>query len=153
MGPRPKSLRAVLDANNDVAALLRQAKEQQRLTARLREMLPPDLAGRLHSARLRGACLVLFAESPAWASRLRFAAPRLQAMLPGVRATRIKTLPPEEEVGRRKTSRHPAVTPLGPQAADHLRTAAAAVSDPELRLALEHLAARSEGAGQTQSLE
>jgi hypothetical protein len=53
--------------------LVRQAEKMDRLTAGLKAGLAPDLAPYLVAANLRqDGTLVLIAESPAWAARLRF---------------------------------------------------------------------------------
>ena len=49
----------------------------RQLEARLRELLPAELANRVKPGQVKGKCLILYTDSPAWAARLRFLAPQL----------------------------------------------------------------------------
>jgi hypothetical protein len=146
---RPTAVQAFLEGPGSLGKLLREADEQQRLTARLRGLLPADLAPHLAAVRVRRGCLVLFADSPAWASRLRYAAPGIRTTLPSIRAIRIRVSPPEPRArhagwgGARRPT-------LSPRVAAQIRAVAAGVSDPSLQQALQRLASHgraAEGAG------
>lgn len=91
-----------------VGALARQAAIAEvragDLALRLRSLLDPALAQALSAAHVRDdGILVLFAQSPAWASRLRFEAPRLldacRAFVPAARGVQVRVTGPENAAG------------------------------------------------------
>jgi predicted nucleic acid-binding Zn ribbon protein len=59
--------------------------------------LPADLAARVRGVVERDGNLVVFAESPAWSARLRFAIaelePHIRAENPAIRSTVVKIMP------------------------------------------------------------
>ncbi len=59
--------------------VIQTAQDMQTLTAALREPLDPELAAGLVAASVRDGELSVLADSPAWASRLRFEADTLLA--------------------------------------------------------------------------
>jgi hypothetical protein len=76
----PKRLDNLLNPNADegLGSIVRRAREMESLVEALRGALPPDDAAGLAGANLRDdGELVVLAESPAWAARLRFAEERL----------------------------------------------------------------------------
>jgi hypothetical protein len=110
---------------------------QSLLLENLLSQLPPDC--RPHCAGLRpdADTLTVFADSPVWATRLRYEVPRILPEL-GFRNLRVRVVPPA-------STAPPAVRkapPLSAAAADLLRETAAGVADPELAAALLRLAAR-----------
>ena len=139
--PRLRGPRNITDCGN-LGALLDRSKILQDLDRQLRQRLPPTLAEQVHLGNVRGERIVFVASSAAWASRLRMEQTtilRLARTL-GVpaRLLTIKvvplTAPPQEPT---------AAAALSAVAAQHLRAAAGALSDPELReqfLALASLA-------------
>ncbi len=138
---RPRGPRNITDCGN-LGALLDRSKILQDLDRQLRQRLPPTLAEQVHLGNVRGERIVFVASSAAWASRLRMEQTtilRLARTL-GVPARMLTikvvplTAPPQEPT---------AGATLSATAARHLRAAAGALSDPELReqfLALASLA-------------
>lgn len=133
LAQRPGPLRAVVD----------HARDLERLTRRLQRAAPEAVRGRWRLARLDPEEIVILAESSAWATRLRFLAPQLQdaaERLGGRRPQRVTVrVAPSAPQPRRLDP----PGPLSEQAAEALRSAAAASTDPRLREALERLAARA----------
>lgn len=65
-------------ADGPLEQLLRRAQMADRLTARLKAALAPDMACHLQAANMRtDGQLVVIADSPAWAARLRYESDRL----------------------------------------------------------------------------
>jgi hypothetical protein len=64
----------------------------------LRDILPAELRGELAGAVARRGTLFIYASSAAWSTRLRYALasvlPQCQARDPGVRALRVRVMPP-----------------------------------------------------------
>lgn len=138
-GPKPVAQCA------PVMALSAQARELDRLDQRLRQSLPPPLNERLRFGGIRRGRAVLLVPSSAWAARVRVAAPRILAALHaiGVQADSIVvkvvvSTPPMADVPV-------ASLPLSTASAQHLRAAAKAVADPELRALFLELASFAEG--------
>ncbi len=141
--PRPLPLHRYLDSSPALAQLARQAIQAQQLLERVRTCLSADLALHLSAARARGNILVLYADSPAWASRIRYITPRIRAELAEYREIRIRIDPMETPVSK----------PVGNQARRVLKNETAAminavasmVADPELCQALKLLASHHDG--------
>jgi hypothetical protein len=55
-----------------VGEIVQKARDAECLTARVQRLLPEDLAAHLVGARLDDGCLVLMADSSAWAARLKY---------------------------------------------------------------------------------
>ncbi len=126
-GPKPVAQCA------PVLALSARARELDELDRRFRQALPAPLNERLRLAGLRGTRAVLLAPSPAWAARARTAIPRVLAILRtlGLSADSIlvKVVPEAPARGESVAS----LPPLSAASAQHLRSAAKAMSDPVLR--------------------
>ena len=137
-GPVPALECASLDT------LAVRARALDALDGKLRHLLPATLARECRLANLRNGRLVFLASSPAWATRLRL---HQEALLAEARAAvgdtvgqlvvKVAALPPvPPEPARRK--------PLSAAAADHLRTAAKSIRDPDLRALFLDLASLAE---------
>ncbi len=59
--------------------------------------LPAEITGKLTGVVERDGALVIFAESPAWSARLRFAVQEIEAQIlaakPGINAVNVRVLP------------------------------------------------------------
>ena len=133
-GPRPAAECVTLGTLADYARAL------EVLDRRLRRLLPDAVAHETRLADVRSGRVVFLASSQTWASRLRL---HQAALLTEARialgdvverfAVKVAPLPPvPTEVSGHK--------PLSAATADHLRTAAKSLSDPELRALYLHLA-------------
>lgn len=110
------------------------------------ERLPPDLGRHCRLVNVTQHSLMIHADSPAWASKLRYYCPRLLAelcQLPDfgqLNEIRIKTAPPEHLQPSRQTARRR----LPDTAARLLRATAAVTPASPLREALLRLASRGQ---------
>lgn len=139
MKPRPTQVQHYFSAGSEIAGLLEKARDSLRVTGQVRKLLPDELAGRLSAAIRDGDRLVLLAESPVWAARIRFSVPNLRLKLPGVRDIRVRAVPPESASSARQPPRKP--PPPSAESAEQIKIIANGVTDPELRQALMRLAA------------
>jgi hypothetical protein len=124
--------------------VVEEARSGDRILAALRRALPADLAAHLGAAHLRDATLIVVADGPAWATRLRFLEPELKAALDArtrrvVRRVAVRVGPP---VSAPRASAPPASRPLSAAARAALESGAAGVTDPKLAAALRRLARR-----------
>ncbi|MGH8584283.1 MAG: DciA family protein [Gammaproteobacteria bacterium] len=80
---RPKSLAKVLNDSDSgvLGELLAHTRRLREIDQRLAACLPADLAPHCRVADYRDRSLTLGADSPLWASRLRFGVPVIQAAL------------------------------------------------------------------------
>ena len=110
---------------------------QRALLAAGTDAVPRDLAAHCVAATLEGTELTLLADSPAWATRLRYLGGDLRRRLRGrwrVEAVTVQVAPPRQPPaasGRRVV--------LSATAADAIAEAAAGIADPALRQALLRL--------------
>jgi hypothetical protein len=124
------------------AQLLSRARELMALDARLHALIPAPLNEHCSVLSIRDGTLVLAADSPVWAARLRYYTSQLVNQLSGrqtvtVRTIRIRVHPPEKSFVARH--RQPALR-LTSRNAMLLRRAAGSVTDPGLKSALLRLA-------------
>lgn len=109
------------------------------LNRQLHQRLPPALAGHIMLADIRTGRAVFLADTPAWAARTRLQQERLRhdllALGQQVGSIAVKVIQPE-----RVPHTHEPLKPLTSATADHLRSAAASLSDPELRARFLELA-------------
>jgi hypothetical protein len=122
--------------------LLSRAQELLALDAHLRQLLPPPLNEHCSVLNIRDAALVLAADSPVWASRLRYYSPQLVKQLTGeqtvtVRTVRVRVQPPTKPFVPQRRQPSPRLSSRG---AAIIRQAAGGVSDPGLKSALLRLA-------------
>ncbi len=131
--------------------LLAQARAFKELDALLERLIPPPLNDHSRVLSLRDATLVLAADSPVWAARLRFHTPQLVKQLRNNPAVRVRTVqvrvrPPQSPPAARISL--PAPRQLSARNVNTLQQTARSVSDPGLRAALMRLASRRKYPGQ-----
>jgi hypothetical protein len=129
------------DALGGLAAAAREAAKLERALARA---LPADLRPHLRGAHLRDATLVILADGPAWATRLRFLEPELKAALDPrtraqVRRVAVRVQLPDP-AGRRPPEK--ARRTLSAPARAALEAGSARAKDPALAAAFARLARR-----------
>ncbi|HEX3122720.1 MAG TPA: DciA family protein [Rhodanobacteraceae bacterium] len=127
-----------------VTALLARARALDALDRQLRQPLPEALRRQCCLASVQSGRIVFLASSSAWAAKLRpyqnalIAQARVISGLPVEKfAVKVAPLPPRP---RGQTRRKP----LSPAAAEHLKTAARSLADPELRAVFLSLASLAE---------
>ncbi len=128
---------------------LKQLKDQtdhlRTLDARLKIHVQEPLSQHTRLATIRDGCLVIQADTPAWAARLRFKTPEILASLaddglfPGIRSIRIRA-----ETAERPPSPPSSRPSISPDSAAELRAQADSIEDREVRDALLRLASRGE---------
>jgi hypothetical protein len=140
MKAKPRPILQLLEKGDATQSLMRQLQQQRRLLSVVRKCLPPNLARRCLDARPNGSVLTLFAESPVWASKLRFSAPRLlgdvRQSMPGIASISVRIFPQQGSAA--KAQRHrPRQSPI---AATSVDGSARDIHDADLRNALLRLA-------------
>ena len=139
MTKRPHPVRHHLSTSPTARDLLDQVRNQQDLLARVRSMLQPPLDRHCHAAVLSSGRLLLYTDSPAWSSRLRFFSRQLDARLRqenlAVDSIAIRVMiRPRPKLRESRASRR-----LSAANADLLRTLADEIGDPPLSNALRRL--------------
>jgi hypothetical protein len=124
--------------------LVSQARALLGLDGLIQELLPDALKTHCRVLSVRDETLVLAADSPVWAARLKFHSSQLVKQLNRqqtvkLRTVRIRVRPPEKQL---VTERRNTPLKLGINSATALRQAADSVSDPDLKSALLRLANR-----------
>ena len=124
--------------------LLSRARELMTLDKRLHELIPVPLNEHCRTLTVSGTTLILAADSPVWAARLRFHASGLVKQLAeyprlDIRTVRVRVTPAQRLSPPGKHHRMPALTSRG---AASLKQAAQSVSDPALKAGLLRLAQR-----------
>lgn len=143
-----KSCGALLHgAGGEFGYLIEHCKRLERMSRMLLDRLPPAFQPHCRVAAIVRQTLILHADSPAWASKLRYYCPQLPAELcqladfSQLNDLRIKVVPPELLQASRQTS--PAIRrSLPPSAARLLREVAATTPSAPLKAALLRLATR-----------
>jgi hypothetical protein len=137
MARKPTPLGNLIFRHGPLRHWMEDVREQSALLEKLLAQLPPAFRPHCAGVRADGDTLVVFADSPGWATRLRYESPRI---LPGVgfRNLRIRVTPPATAAPQatRGTPTLPAT------AAALLRETAAGIADPDLADTLLRLAAR-----------
>ena len=140
--PIHKLLRA---QKSNVAELVTQARQLGHLSDIVQAMLEPSLADHCHLAHFDGSRMVLVADSPAWAARLRFSLDTLVSQLKqysnkfhGLSKIEVAVRPelpdlPQPDVVKRAIS---------VEAAQYIEESAQGIEDTELKQALRRLAQR-----------
>lgn len=130
--------------SGSLSEVIRHATRLRRLDRAFRKLLPGPAQAHCRVANLRGDTLVVAADSPVWASRIRYESRQIlreMATSCGVTASRIQILVRSPEA--------PETAASGPRslprsAARSLEAAAAAVEDEDLAEALRRLASRAQ---------
>ncbi|MEN8205463.1 MAG: DciA family protein [Pseudomonadota bacterium] len=139
----PLPIRKLLGGSR-YSRLVSQARILMALETLLQELLPEPLKAHCHLLAIRDETLVLAADSPVWAARLRFHAPQLVKQLRHsqtvkLRTVRIRVRPPERPI---PTERRKSVIQSSKNSTAALQQVAQTVSDPGLKTALLRLANR-----------
>ncbi|MCC5859176.1 MAG: DUF721 domain-containing protein [Ectothiorhodospiraceae bacterium] len=131
--------RTLQTGESGLSGISRHARTLQRWEKHLARQLPDAFAGHWGLGRLDEHALVLVADSPAWASRLRYLGTELTRLIAeagGPRARRV-TVKVSSPAPQPKT---PTPRQLSEQAMRCILSAAESQSDPKLRAALLRLA-------------
>lgn len=126
-----------------LAPLLDRVRLLQRVENLLRKILGADLGAHCRAGGLAGGRLVLLADSPVWATRIRYAVPALLEKLGDAGDIPVREI--QVRVGRASVARGTTprrARPLGEETARNLCETAEAIGDEALRSALLRLARR-----------
>jgi hypothetical protein len=130
--------------NTQVARLMAGAGVLAELDSIVHDLLPSPLKEHCRVMSVRDTALVLAADSPVWAARLRFHSPRLVKQLVNIKTVKLRTVqvrvrPVESTPEKVKRLVKPV---LSEDSSIALEQAARGVRDPELKAALLRLAGR-----------
>jgi hypothetical protein len=140
---RSSQLKKILSiASDHLAGTLAHAANLQRLQPLVYRALPTDLAAHCRPGNLRGNTLVIHADSPAWAAKMRFHAPQLIRSLQrandlsGLERCEVRVLPQTTAPSASKST----PSAISATSREQLRSAARGLKDPRLKEAFERLA-------------
>lgn len=141
----PTRLDAIVTQDSILRQLFHQAAENRKLDFRIKHLLDEPVSSHIQVAVVRDANLVLVADSPAWAAKLRYEVPQLRRRLsentafPKIETIRIKVAksnaPPQPGMRRAQRS-------LSRATAEGVKRQAESLEDPVLREAVLRLAER-----------
>ncbi len=133
-----------IKGGNKYSCLLSKARSLMDLDIIVHELLPAPLNDHCRVLTIRDKNLVLAADSPVWAARLRFHTHQLLQQLSRHRAVKLSTVrirvrPPDRQAvpDRRQPPRR-----MVASSSTALKQTAQGISDPELKTALLRLASR-----------
>ena len=139
----PASLQHYLAHHPPLRRLRSAIRQQQDLLQQVQHWLPAPLSTHCHSAALQQNRLILAADSPVWASQLRYQAPdllhRLRTVHPSIATIRVCTRPlcsPSDLVRSAGRVQRPRVCGQ----AQFIHDSAQHIEDPVLSVALQKLA-------------
>ena len=139
----PLQIRKLL-GGSQYSRLVSQARTLMTLEALLQELLPEPLNVHCRLLAIREETLMLAADSPVWAARLRFHAPQLVKQLCHTQTVKLRTVqvrvrPPERNV---PTEHRKTTMQCSKESKAALQQVAQSISDPGLKTALLRLANR-----------
>jgi hypothetical protein len=139
----PLKIRKLL-GGSQYSRLVSQARSLMALEVSLQELLPEPLNAHCRLLAIREETLVLAADSPVWAARLRFHAPQLVTQLRHTQSVKLRTIrvrvrPPERNVA---TEHRKTTIQCSKESKASLQQVAQTISDPGLKTALLRLANR-----------
>ncbi len=139
MARGPNTLSGILQSSGIARNLLSQAQDLQLLLTRVRKHLPPPLEDHCRAALFKKRQLILFVDSPAWASRLRYYSRNLKSLLlrEGMRVERvsIRVIIGDTPLQQKR----PAAKRLSSDNASLIRQTAEGIGDEDLSAALRRL--------------
>ncbi|MFM1891957.1 MAG: hypothetical protein RLZ44_1034 [Pseudomonadota bacterium] len=138
MSHKPRPIGNLLRQEGLLKCLQSELDQQTALLHRLRALLPSAARPHLVAARLHQHKLILYADTPAWVTRLRFQAPQLRAAA-AENSHQISELKIRIHIPERAGIK-PQPARLSAAAATAIREGAAGIDDPQLRAALQRLA-------------
>ncbi|OOZ42600.1 DciA family protein [Solemya elarraichensis gill symbiont] len=137
MKKEPKSLRQILRKAPSIKKLLQEADADHNRLIQLRQMLPAELASHCVNVHQQKGTMIIYLNSPAWASRMRLISKKLAEKLE-VRyiSCKVQASRTQQKITTRTTSaaRH------SDRAADLIESSIGQSSDPELDAILKRLA-------------
>ena len=137
-----QNINKLIKHHSALSGLVRSITEHQQLLDYIRALLPKSMAPHCLAAIRNGNNLTLFADSPAWSSRLRYLTAELLRTLsnnePRIDRIKIRVIPAIKRPETNRTKRHPNALPK--EEAEQIKSTADFIDDPELSAALRRLA-------------
>lgn len=132
------------EAHDELAILVTRTRQLKRLTRDFRSLLDKELAPHCYIGKLEATTLIIYVDSAAWATRLRFQVPQLLPQLHKLESTfsklggiQVKILTQHNEVD------NPPPSSAGPvmsvENANAINSLSNSIDDPALQLALQRL--------------
>ena len=142
MPPDARSVGTLLRADPSLQALLERAREVEETADKVRNALPPQLGTHVRTVRINQKMVVIYADSPAWASRIRYLAGQIIRALrdKGVLVDGVKAAVLVPESPRRTRLKRHKPRRLSAENARLIQASAEAIRDPELKSAMLRLA-------------
>jgi hypothetical protein len=143
--PLPTKLSAIVAENSLLRQLFREAAKQQVNDSEIKSCISESMRSHVRFALVRDETLILIADSPAWASKLRYQVAQIHEQVcklpnfPRVRSIRVKVFPAAPPPARVDAS--PAER-IGAAAAASMQRQAESFADPKLREAIDRLSQR-----------
>lgn len=131
----PKLLKRILRGDTNTRLLIQQAREDAMHLEKIRQLLPPDIGHHCTGVHQRGLTFILYADSSAWASRIRFAAQTITQQT-GARQVVVRVAPPTGPQNTRK----PVPPRRSAAAAAFLEQSAESTSDQQIQGCLRRIA-------------
>ncbi|MES9844714.1 MAG: DciA family protein [Candidatus Sedimenticola sp. PURPLELP] len=139
MAKRPRIISEFLRTDSKIRELLSKNHSQQKLLIKIRALLPSPLNQHCHAVVTEERRIILYTDSSAWASRLRFFSKDLSTQL-NQHGIRVEKVTIRVMIGNSpKKTRHHTPRHLSRSNADLVVETADAISDPELSAALKRL--------------
>ena len=141
----PTRLDAIVTRNSTLRQLFRQAAAHRKFDLIVKRLLEEPLSGHIQFAIIRENTLILTADSPAWAAKLRYQVPELHRQIaenpafPVIQTIRVKVA--KSDTSRQLENFVP-IRPLTEATTRELSRQAESQKDPALREALLRLADR-----------
>ena len=135
MAKQPQAICNYLHQGNQLASLHQQCREEAELLRKIRQRFPGNPTSHITSIRLNCQIAILYVDSPAWASRVRYLCDQLVGTV-AAREFKVQVLPVDQQQGsaeREPPPRH------SDNAAKVLAEAAECTSDDNLRAVLKRL--------------
>lgn len=131
----------LLSSNEQLNILYTHAKVISALTEKLQKHLSPSLSSHCTVGNYTDETLILFAETSAWATKLRYCSPEIlnytkrECGLPRLKSVRIKVSPDLNKLNQSRLPLNPSIRKgaLSKKSADFIKSAASSISDPALQ--------------------
>jgi len=140
---KPFQIGSLLE-RSEISRLLSRARALGELDAQVHELIPPPLNAHCRVLAVRDDTLVVAADSPVWAARLRYQSSQLVKQLSGVSSVKLRTVQVRVRASEQSPDRRitPIRQPVSGRNSMALKQAARSVTDAGLKAALLRLAGR-----------
>lgn len=144
MATKPTPFKAALSfPNRTIAHLYSQIEQQKQILRRIHDVLPATIAQHVMHCVVNGKKLLVYTDTAAWASQLRFYNSAILTAIAPVTRESVSIMQIKVRVETRQAESLPGRTPVIPSAEkiELIRNHGLSVSDQQLKLALLRLSA------------